>query len=267
MSQAQPPVSPPPPADPPWFELALVLGAVALVAIVLAVSTRFDAGATTFDSTAATATTSALATTTTTTTVAETTTTTAAPVPVLIDTFEPGAGSTAVPAYGKDHLEVEFLDDGTAMITSVNPGVLPMMYPAEARDAVISFSFRPLVAPGSGVGAIVLADDPIVGDPESYVLVTVVPSSNLVAVQSFSGGSFATPTTAQIPPEAGFIEDDFNTLSISVAGGTVTVSLNGITLLSWTDPPPSLQGHYGWTLISNAAGDAMVVDDFTVMVP
>ena len=91
MSPATPPSSPPGPPvppDPPWFNLALGLGAVALVALVLAVSTRFDAGAAAPESTAATTTvpiaTSAPTTTTATTTVPETTTSTAAPVPVLI---------------------------------------------------------------------------------------------------------------------------------------------------------------------------------------
>lgn len=200
----------------------------------------------------------------TTTTLPETTTTAAGTV-LIHDTFEPGAA----PAIRTKPGRLAYLANGRPKVTSRVAGLLPVTYDeVVVSDAEITFSFRPLlVNQDSRVGAIVLADDPADGVISSYVVAFVMPFTNEVAVQAFSGGAFERATKATIPSEARFVGDGFNTMGVVVSGGVVTVSINGVAIVEWTGTAPALEGHVGWVLDAAGPDDAMVVDDFTVTVP
>jgi hypothetical protein len=283
--------TPPSSGRPPWFPMATAGGITALVigslvifsgggddlspgggtrgttTIVAGTAQTTSVAATTSPGPPTTATTTMAPITTTlapttTTTVAPTTTTTPAENPtVYFDMFD--GPTDARPVFAEEFMTFGATGDDTAEIRANGPGVLPVMYPASVGDAVVIVDIRSdLVDPGSGVGLIVLSEDPSDAVIDYYVAVYINPSFGDITVAPFVNGDWGELETFEIPTDAGFDAAAFNNLAVVITDGEIALLINDVYIGTWAGAAPATEGYTGFMVVSLTAGDRAEFDDF-----
>lgn len=278
---ATPSPTPPNAGRPAWFPWAVGAGgavafAVALFLIVAnlgpggraAATSTTEPGTTLAATTTTTSgtTTTAIASTTTsggaaTTTAPDATTTTVAGA-LIEDHFDDSTTAVALFAPSANTYE---LFNGRGQLTGHAVGVLPVTYPVSVRDVIISFQFRVTsgASDASRFGAIFFAEDPSDGGIDPWVAAWVYPGVDEIQIQVFDGGFDAT-ITAPLPAAAGFAFNQWNTMEVTLDGGSVAVTLNGVDAIASGGPFPGSEGYVGFVMYAGADGDRMRVDDFVV---
>jgi len=172
--------------------------------------------------------------------------------------------TTGVALFGPSANTFELVN-GRGQLTGHAVGVLPVMYPISVGDVVISFQLR--VSSGASdagrFGAIFFAEDPSDGGIDPWVAAWIYPGSDEVQIQVFDGGFDAT-ITAPLPAEAGFAFNDWITMEVTLDGGSVSVTLNGVDAIASGGPFPRSAGYVGFVMYAGTDGDRMRVDDFVV---
>ena len=274
----------PPPGRPPWFPWVVGAGgAVAFAVVLFLIVANLGPGGRAAETVPGSATTVSAATTSTadaapttvspattstadvatTTTVSPSTTTATTTTGALIEDRFDGA-TTGVPLFGPATNTYE-LFNGRGQLTGHTVGVLPVTYPVSVGDVRITFQLR--VSSGASAdarfGAIFFAEDPSDGGIDPWVAAWVRPSTSEIQIQVFDGGFDAT-ISAPLPAAAGFEVDEWHTVEVTLDGGSVSVTLNGVDAIASGGPFPRSEGFVGFVMYAGADGDRMRVDDFVV---